>query len=277
MRLLGIHIPIISLTRRPALKINIFLILSMGLLFSVKLFAAEILLTPEEQQYLSKKNELSLCVDPDWLPYEKLDAQGSYTGLVAQYMQLLQLKLVVVIKPKMTSNWSETQKQYEAGQCDLISALNKTSKRGQYMDFTQAYIKSPAVLVLPENNKQDTQLSDMSGKKLAMVKGYVYESKLHEQYPDIKIIQSANMNEALNMVSQGKADATIGPMYLIFSATMKLNISNLKMLGNTEYQDELHIGVRKGDTILLSIMNKALSSLTPEDHSQMRKASLHSR
>ena len=248
----------------------------MGLLFSGKLFATEIALTQEEQQYLSKNTELNLCVDPDWLPYEQLDAQGNYTGLVARYMQLLQLRLVVLMKPKMTSSWTETQKQYEAGQCDLISALNKTSQREQYMDFTQSYIKSPAVLVLPESNKRDTQLADISGKKLAMVKGYVYESKLHEQYPGIKIVHSANMNEALNMVSQGQADATIGPMYLIFSATMKLNISNLKMLGKTEYQDELRIGVRKGDTILLSIMNKVLDSLTPEDHSQMRQAGLRS-
>jgi len=41
------------------------------------------------------------------------------------------------------------------------------------------------------------------------------------------------------------------------------------MLGNTEYQDELHIGVRKGDIILLHIMNKAL-----DDHRQMRQAGL---
>ena len=230
----------------------------------------------EEQQYLNKKPELSLCVDPDWLPYEQLDKKGNYTGLVARYMQLFQSKLVVLIKPKMTSSWNETQKQYETGQCDLISALNKTLQRNQYMDFTQAYIQSPAVLVLPESNKQDTQLADLSGKKLAMVKGYVYESKLQKEYPDIKIIYSANMDEALSMVSQGQADATIGPMYLIFSATMKLNISNLKMLGNTEYQDELHIGVRKGDAILLNIMSKSINSLTPEEHSKIRQSGLRS-
>ena len=78
------------------------------------------------------------------------------------------------------------------------------------------------------------------------------------------------------LVSQGQADATIGPMYLIASATMKLNISNLKMLGNTEYQDELHIGVRKGDTILLGIMNKAINSLTPDEHSKIRRSGLRS-
>lgn len=250
--------------------------MTLGLILSGQLLASDIVLTQEEQQYLSQKPVLSLCVDPDWMPYEQLDTQGNYTGMVARYMKLLQLRLVVLIKPKLTSSWAETQKQYEAGQCDLISALNITSKRTQFMDFTKSYIQSPAVLVLPENNKLDTQLADMSGKKLAMVKGYVYESKLHKQYPDIKIIHSSNMDDALSMVSQGKADATIGPMYLIFSATMKLNISNLKMLGNTEYQDELHIGVRKGDAVLLSIMNKALDTLTPDDHSQMRQSGLRS-
>ena len=255
---------------------NQFFILSMSVLLSGNLLASEIILTPDEQQYLDNKPKLSLCVDPDWLPYEQLDKRGNYTGLVARYMQLFQSKLVVLINPKMTSSWDETQKQYETGQCDLISALNKTPQRNQYMDFTQTYIQSPAVLVLPENNKQDTQLADMSGKELAMVKGYVYESKLQKEYPNIKIIHSTNMNEAITMVSEGQADATIGPMYLIFFATMKLNISNLKMLGNTEYQDELHIGVRKGDTILLGIMNKAINSLTPDEHSKIRRSGLRS-
>ncbi len=254
---------------------KVFVFLS-SLLLSANLFASEIALTSEEQQYLSKHPQLSLCVDPDWMPYEQLDNKGNYTGLVARYMQLLQSKLAVSIRPKMTSSWDETQKQYQTGQCDLISALNITPQREKYMDFTQTYIQSPAVLVLPEGNEGDTELADLSGKTLAMVKGYVYESKLQKRYPDIKIIYSANMDEALMRVSLGQADATIGPMYLVFSATMKLNISNLKMLGNTEYQDELHIGIRKGDIVLLNIMNKALASLTPDDHRKMRQAGLRS-
>ena len=237
--------------------------------------AAEITLNKKEQQYLTNKPVLNLCVDPQWLPYEQLDEKGNYSGLVARYMQLLQLKLVVLIKPRMTLSWSETQKLYEAGECDLVSALNKTPQRKKFLDFTQAYIQSPAMLVLPVTNTTDTLLADLSGKTLAMVKGYVYESKLQKQYPDIKIIYSSNMDKALNMVSQGHVDATIGSMHLVFAATMKLNISNLKMLGNTEYQDELRMGVRKGDAILLSIMNKALDSLSPEDHSKIRQSGLH--
>jgi ABC-type amino acid transport substrate-binding protein len=241
----------------------------------VPVYASDIPLNQKEQNYLANQSELSLCVDPDWLPYEQLDAQGNYSGLVSRYMLLLQSKLLVILKPKMTRSWNETQKQYESGQCNLVSALNKTTEREKYLDFTQVYIQSPAVLILPEGNEKDSKLADLSGKSLAMVKGYVYESKLRKQYPSINIVYSTNMNEAIAMVSQGKADATIGPMYLIFSAMMKLNISNLKMLGNAEYQDELRIGIRKGDFTLLSIMNKALNSITEDDHRKMRKSGLH--
>jgi hypothetical protein len=38
----------------------------------------------------------------------------------------------------------------------------------------------------------------------------------------------------------------------------------------------MRIGVRKGDTILLSIMNKALDTLTLEDHNKMRQTGLRS-
>ena len=36
-------------------------------------FAGELTLSPAEQSYLQEHSELSLCVDPDWLPYERLN------------------------------------------------------------------------------------------------------------------------------------------------------------------------------------------------------------
>jgi len=253
-------------------KTRLLISASILMMFSTLASSENLQLTQQEQQYLASKPVLSLCVDPDWLPYEKLDAQGQYIGLVAQYMQLIQSRLGVSINPVITSNWAESQKLYEAGQCDLVSALNKTPQRAEFLDFSQPYIQSPAVLVLLDHNTTAKHLADLAGKQLAMVKGYVYESKLREKHPDIRISYVDNMETALKSVSEGKTEATIGPLFLVSASIMKQKLDNLKMVGNTEYQDELRIGVRKGDALLLSAVEKAVASLTSEDNRAVRRS-----
>ena len=153
----------------------------------------------------------------------------------------------------------------------MVSALNKTSKREEFLNFTQPYIKSPAVLVLHENNSSDSKLADLNGKTLGMVKGYVYESKLREQYPDINIKYFPNMEEALINVSDKNIDATLGPLFLLFALTQELNLNNVKVMGDSEYQDELRIGIKKENTVLASIFSKAVMSLSDQDNAEIRK------
>ena len=83
---------------------------------------------------------------------------------------------------------------------------------------------------------------DLNGKTLGMVKGYVYESKLREDYPDIEIVHVSNMEVALLDVSAGKITATLGPLFLTFAMVQELDLDNLTVIGNTEYSDELHAG-----------------------------------
>jgi len=233
--------------------------------------ANELTLNADEQAYLQSHPVITMCVDPDWLPYEKLDSQGQHIGLVAEYMALLQSRLNVTFKVIKTKSWDESQKLYQKGSCDIVSALNKTAEREQYLTFTPVYIKSPAVLVLNEKNIQDSQLVDLKGKKLAMVKGYVYDSRLREQYPEINVVYEENMATALKKVSSGKFDATLGPLFLIFALTQELGLDNLKVMGDAEYQDELRIGIKKGNTILSSILGMAVATITPEDNANIRK------
>jgi len=44
------------------------------------------------------------------------------------------------------------------------------------------------------------------------------------------------------------------------------------MVGNTEYKDELRIGIKKGNLVLAGILDKAILSLTPKDHASIRKS-----
>jgi ABC-type amino acid transport substrate-binding protein len=221
---------------------------------------------------LDELSTVTMCVDPDWLPYESLDAEGNHIGLVAEYIAVLKKKIGITIQVVKTKNWQESQQYYRENKCDIVSALNATKERARYLAFTEPYLSSPAVLVLNENNQSDALLSDLSGKTLGMVPGYVYESKLRADYPDIKIVHVANMETALQQVSSGEVTATLAPLFLTFALTQKMALDNLKIMGQTAYKDELRVGIQKDNLPLAILLDKAVSSLTSEDHRNVRKA-----
>lgn len=47
---------------------------------------AQLSLTGEQQDYLRRNPQVSLCVDPDWVPFEALDSQGRHEGIAADLL-----------------------------------------------------------------------------------------------------------------------------------------------------------------------------------------------
>ena len=50
-------------------------------------------LSESERAYLNAHSPLSLCVDPDWWPFEVIDANGQHDGIAADLLALVQAEL----------------------------------------------------------------------------------------------------------------------------------------------------------------------------------------
>lgn len=66
------------------------------------------LLTPEDRRYLEQLGTLQVCVDPDWQPFESLDAQGQYHGIGADLMALVMRRLKLPFEVRRTKDWDES-------------------------------------------------------------------------------------------------------------------------------------------------------------------------
>ncbi len=86
------------------------------------------LLTSKEKAYLRKKKILNLCIDPNWMPFEKFDELGNYVGLTSEYFKLFEKQLNTSITPIKTKSWSETLRFIKDKKCDILSAAMITKK-----------------------------------------------------------------------------------------------------------------------------------------------------
>ncbi len=103
--------------------------------------------TPQEQAYLSQKRTVTMCVDPDWAPFERLDENGTHVGIAADLIQLVVQRTGLDIKPLPVRTWDESLAASKDGRCQIMSFLNQTPERERWLRFTSPIFLDPNVLI----------------------------------------------------------------------------------------------------------------------------------
>ncbi|MEA3290632.1 MAG: ABC transporter substrate-binding protein, partial [Campylobacterota bacterium] len=105
----------------------------------------DFLLNNEQQQYLKYKKKITYCIDPNWMPVEKIQ-NGVHIGISSDYISNFseQLGIPLVLIP--TRSWEESLNNIKNGKCDIIPMAAFSSQRMEYINFTSAYLSSPAVI-----------------------------------------------------------------------------------------------------------------------------------
>ena len=224
-----------------------------------------------ERAYLDERGPVRLCIDPDWMPYERIDEAGKHIGMSADYFAIFEKSISKPIELVKTTSWSQSLEFGKARKCDIFSALNDTPERREYLNFTTPFIEAPVVLVTNQDVPYLEGLAGLGERTLAIPRNYVYEHQVRTKYPKARIIQVETVTSGLERVSKGEIFAQIGSLYVLVNEMQSRQLSNLKITGHTEFQTRLAIGVRNDDPALLSIMEKAIATVAPEEHISIRR------
>ncbi len=226
----------------------------------------------EGKYFLKGRNPVRLCVDPDWEPYERLDENGRHVGIIAGYFSLLQKRSTIRMEVEPTRNWAQSMEFIKQRRCDIISALNDSEERNTYLSFTAPFIREPSVLITRADVNHPVRLQDMAGKTMAVVAGYIYDTNLRLDYPDIERIYVDNIQDGLRQVAEGKIDGILGRRLAMDYWIRKLRLDSLAASELIQYQSLLRIGVRNDYGELYLILNRAIKSLNNQDHRRLRQA-----
>jgi ABC-type amino acid transport substrate-binding protein len=96
-----------------------------------------------------------------------------------------------VVKNK---SWTEILKMAQDGELGMISDINKTPDREQYLSFTEPYLSNPVIII------------DNGGFIDTVEKGYFIQELLAHDHPEIQLIPAENVHEALRMVSNDEVE-----------------------------------------------------------------------
>jgi diguanylate cyclase (GGDEF)-like protein/PAS domain S-box-containing protein len=228
-------------------------------------------LTQEERDYLANNPVIRIGNDIDWPPFEFINQKGEYVGLAADYFKLFEQRLGVRFEYVTDQTWSSVVRKMQRKELDLLSSATPTPERLEYLDFTRPYLSFPMVLAGRQNTLFINDYEGLVGQRVAVVRDYWSHEYLRNHYPEIALYLVDNVSEGLEAVLKGHALVYSGNLAVINYTLRQRGITGLQIVGQSDQRFELAMGVHKDNPILLSILQKTLDNITPDEHDRIYK------
>jgi len=231
--------------------------------------ASSLELTSKEANYLDRKKVITMCVDPNWMPFEKIENE-KHIGFTSELMEIISQKINTPINLVITKSWSESLQKAKNRECDILPMASVTPQRQKYMNFTTPYLISPLVIATKTNEIYINGLEKYLDKTFTVVKEYSLEETLKIRYPGIKLVTVDTLHEGLQAVQEGKVFAYLDNAMTIMYEIQKSFLGTISIVGRSTEKIEYRIASRNDEKMLGDILQKAISSLSSSEIEQIK-------
>jgi len=223
-----------------------------------------------EKEWIKEHQTVHFGYDANWPPFEMYN-DGEYTGIVADYVKLIEEYTGIEMIPEPQLNYSKTLEKLENGEIHVAPMVGYTDARNEFLDYTNVYLSDPQVIVTRNNYEFIEGIGDLRGKTITQPKGYKRISRIKNEFPDINIKLTNDVEESLLAVSTSRVEAFVGSLSVVSYYINDLGISNLKIaapahLGNIKFR----LAVTKDWVVFRDITQKVFDNLTKSHHSTIR-------
>ena len=229
-------------------------------------------LTSAEMDWLAEQKVVTIAGESNWPPLDFADQNGSYQGVAADYLKLIGRRLGLRFEVITDYPWAQMIQLAKERKIGGISCIAKRKDREEFLTFSDPYFVCPYVIVTGKDHAAIKGIEDLFGEKTAVEKGYFLHGKLEKEYPQIPLLPVKNTLAALNSVRNKKSQAYIGNLMVIKYLIRQKGLGGLKIAGPAPWPgSKLRIGVRKDWPRLVSSINKALATISPEEHQRINR------
>ena len=224
-------------------------------------------LSAEEYEYLAGLGPVTVCPDPDWMPFERVDEHGNFTGIAADLLDLVAERLGIEFSYVFPKDWSEALALSRSGDVLILPFLNRTPAREEWLLFTEPLLIDPNVFITREEHPYVYDASQLFGRTIVLPEGTSMEERLRRDFPNLYVITLEREEEVFRAVVKRRADMTLRSLTIAAWTIRKEGYFNLKIAGQApeEYVNRLGMGVLKSEPRLRDILNKGIAAITPSE------------
>lgn len=228
-------------------------------------------LTNEEIEFINSNASIKAGIDPAFIPYEFIDEKGILSGIGPDYLKIVERKSGLKFEIMYGLNWQETYQKAIDGEILVLPTVSKTSEREEYFNFSDSYYEFTRVIVVSQSNKTIKDFDDLKNLTVAVQENSSHHSFLMN-YPDINLILYKTADSAISQVAAGNEIAFLASLATVSHIITTKGYSNLRLIAYESLgKTGIHYAVNKDQTVLLSIINKALKSISIEEKNSIHQ------
>lgn len=238
-------------------------------LYTSKNLTGEILnLSNSEREWIKQQPRLRIGVDPKAMPYEAINDKGEYVGIVEDYLDLIRTKTGLNIAAVNVDNWEETIKLADHGTVELISAAIENETLGENYRVARGLFSS-RLAVASKRDVRSLALENASGWKIGILKNGANTPEITRRHPNVEWVKVNSTEEGLLKVEDGDLDGMIDTVHVVNYLINSLGYADISIVGRLTESVTPSLHVIKSEPLLLSILNKAIYSISAEEHQQI--------
>ena len=205
-------------------------------------------------------NEIVMVTEAGFAPYEYYDS-GEIVGVdidIAKEIAKEMGKKLVIKDVSFDSIINEVK----TGKADFGAAgISYSEERAEEVDFSINYSVSKQIVIVRDNSSI-TNINDIDNKKIAVQLGSIADTYVTDNYKNADIIRQKKYLAAIEDLKSDKVDAVV--MDELPAKEIINSNSGLKILDGSLTNDSYGMIVKKGNSEMLSVINKVLDRLIQE-------------
>jgi PAS domain S-box-containing protein len=233
--------------------------------------APRIGLTPREREWLAQHPVIKIGIDGAWPPIDFTDETGRFTGIAADYMELIGNRIGIRFEVVPGLNWGQVLDGLRNRELDLVAAITPAQERREYALFTRPYLHSPQVVFTRTDSPFISGLEALAGHQVAVVRNYHIGTWLSTHHPQIELLPVDNVEDGIQRLSRGQVFAFIGNLTTTSYAIQREGLSNLKVAAHIEELHPIAMGVRKDWPTFAAIVDKAIADISQNEHNAISR------
>ena len=230
-------------------------------------------LTEEEAHYIRKHGRFSVCVDTTQAPFSKRDKHGHIVGVIPDFLEFFEESTGVQMQITPLPDDPSRHQFLKDGGCDLAVLDNSPSfGLSESMVDAGTFFSTPYVIATSIDDLFITDLKDVSGKSVGVIKDWPLYAYLNASAAGIELIPVKNDEEGIAKLRDGTIYGYAGSMLGIGYQIQQKRISDIKISGRISKDINLAIWVKKSDPLLTHIFQKAVANVREKDRMRISSA-----
>jgi len=225
----------------------------------------------EKEKTFINNTHVNVITSNTWAPINMSNDKKELAGIAIDFWNLIKKRANINSDFNIANDWNHVLKSIEKKEFDITLGTAYDNEKDFYANFTTPYISFPIAFATLYDKRFIPDASFLEGKKVAVGENYSSYMIMKKEFPKINFIQVKDTNEALKLLSAGKVEAAVDILPVIAHLISVNGYYNLKISGTSKHKVNISFMIRNDYPELLSVLNKQIAQLTPDDKNAIIK------